>query len=83
MYCVCVYGMYVCTYCSRMAQWKRAGPITQRSVDQNYLLLETFFTIFFYQVFVPPPYMGAKKNSKIAFRGGTILVMNHCLLLGH
>ena len=24
---------------SRMAQWKRAGPITQRSVDRNYLLL--------------------------------------------
>ena len=22
-----------------MAQWKRAGPITQRSVDRNYLLL--------------------------------------------
>ena len=25
-----------------MAQWKRAGPITQRSVDRNYALLETF-----------------------------------------
>ena len=24
---------------SRMAQWKRARPITQRSVDRNYLLL--------------------------------------------
>ena len=27
---------------SRVAQWKRAGPITQRSVDRNYALL-TFF----------------------------------------
>ena len=27
---------------SRMAQWKRAGPITQRSVDRNYLLLIFF-----------------------------------------
>ena len=27
---------------SRVAQWKRAGPITQRSVDRNYALLETF-----------------------------------------
>ena len=27
---------------SRMAQWKRAGPITQRSVDRNYLLLNFF-----------------------------------------
>ena len=24
---------------SRVAQWKRAGPITQRSVDRNYALL--------------------------------------------
>ena len=27
---------------SRVAQWKRAGPITQRSVDRNYPLLATF-----------------------------------------
>lgn len=26
---------------SRVAQWKRAGPITQRSVDRNYALLQT------------------------------------------
>ena len=25
-----------------MAQWKRAGPITQRSVDRNNLLLKLF-----------------------------------------
>ena len=30
---------------SRMAQWKRAGPITQRSVDRNYLLLIFFSRI--------------------------------------
>ena len=31
-----------------MAQWKRAGPITQRSVDRNYALLNFFglMTIF-------------------------------------
>ena len=30
---------------SRVAQWKRAGPITQRSVDRNYvLLMPNFFT---------------------------------------
>ena len=28
---------------SRVAQWKRAGPITQRSVDRNYALLAFFF----------------------------------------
>ena len=27
---------------SRMAQWKRAGPITQRSVDRNHVLLTIF-----------------------------------------
>ena len=27
---------------SRVAQWKRAGPITQRSVDRNYALLIFF-----------------------------------------
>jgi hypothetical protein len=28
---------------SRVAQWKRAGPITQRSVDRNYALLISFY----------------------------------------
>ena len=27
---------------SRVAQWKRAGPITQRSVDRNHALLVIF-----------------------------------------
>ena len=31
-------------YKSRVAQWKRAGPITQRSVDRNHALLsETIY----------------------------------------
>ena len=29
-------------YGSRVAQWKRAGPITQRSVDRNYALLKFY-----------------------------------------
>ena len=28
--------------CSRVAQWKRAGPITQRSMDRNHSLLYFF-----------------------------------------
>ena len=32
--------------CSRVAQWKRAGPITQRSVDRNYALLNISFHNF-------------------------------------
>ena len=31
---------------SRVAQWKRAGPITQRSVDRNYALLILFGCLF-------------------------------------
>ena len=31
---------------SRVAQWKRAGPITQRSVDRNYALLNLLFSLF-------------------------------------
>ena len=30
------------SYGSRVAQWKRAGPITQRSVDRNHALLKIF-----------------------------------------
>ena len=28
--------------CSRVAQWERAGPITQRSMDRNHPLLDFF-----------------------------------------
>ena len=31
---------------SRVAQWKRAGPITQRSVDRNYALLTFLLFVF-------------------------------------
>ena len=34
---------------SRVAQWKRAGPITQRSVDRNYALLNFFLSGEFLQ----------------------------------
>ena len=37
---------------SRVAQWKRAGPITQRSVDRNHALLKLFrfFTLPTYHI---------------------------------
>ena len=31
---------------SSVAQWKRAGPITQRSMDRNHPLLTLFFSSF-------------------------------------
>ena len=36
---------------SRVAQWKRAGPITQRSEDQNLALLDSFFDFSFSLLF--------------------------------
>ena len=43
--------------CSRVAQWKRAGPITQRSMDRNHSLLfffclhaRTLLTFFFWSL---------------------------------
>ena len=35
---------------SRVAQWKRAGPITQRSVDRNHALLYQSVFKFFYLI---------------------------------
>ena len=36
---------------SRVAQWKRAGPITQRSEDQNLALLDVLVFSFFFVLF--------------------------------
>ena len=36
---------------SRVAQWKRAGPITQRSVDRNHALLVRIFIVKIYIMF--------------------------------
>ena len=37
---------------SRVAQWKRAGPITQRSEDQNLALLIIFFFFKIAQILI-------------------------------
>ena len=37
---------------SRVAHWKRAGPITQRSEDQNLALLTFLFLILFHSLLV-------------------------------
>ena len=39
-----------------MAQWKRAGPITQRSEDQNLALLKKIFFFFFHPVNACQPF---------------------------
>ena len=48
------------TWDSRVAQWKRAGPITQRSVDRNHALLgHSIFLLLFLtpkSVFISPPF---------------------------
>ena len=47
-----VYLLFLCIV-SRVAQWKRAGPITQRSEDQNLALLRVFlfpFALYFFRL---------------------------------
>ena len=46
---------------SRVAQWKRAGPITQRSVDRNHALLKFYRSIYTNK-------RQDKKNSLIRFK---------------
>ena len=36
---------------SRVAQWKRAGPITQRSEDRNLALLDSTFHYLQYMIY--------------------------------
>ena len=44
---------------SRVAQWKRAGPITQRSEDRNFALL---CFLFFYQFLLYAIYKTKNKS---------------------
>ena len=46
---------------SRMAQWKHAGPITQRSEDRNYLLL-IFFQEFRRKKLKQLPHKSTREN---------------------
>ena len=56
------------TISSRVAQWKRAGPITQRSEDQNLALLVYFYYLkeclktFNFLLFIYFSSMKLKKN---------------------
>ena len=56
-----------------MAQWKRAGPITQRSEDQNLALLTNYFLfvcffvfvfLLFYEIYFPFLVTAASKTFK-------------------
>ena len=41
-FCDPIFTTITTSITSRVAQWKRAGPITQRSVDRNHALLKMF-----------------------------------------
>ena len=58
-----------------MAQRKRAGPITQRSEDQNLALLEIFLQISFFS-----PVLDTKTKQKIQFARERLPSMNVLLL---
>merc|ERR1711911_243308 len=42
------WAIYPFFHHSSVAQWKRAGPITQRSMDRNHPLLHFFLFFFFF-----------------------------------
>ncbi len=78
---------------SRVAQWKRAGPITQRSIDRNYALLTSYFYYFFYLglavlmnngihlAYVPLAQWIARWTSKPKVLGSTPRWDEQCLVL--
>ena len=45
-----------------MAQWKRAGPITQRSEDQNLAMLKGFFFILYGHDLKPTLFVNSISN---------------------
>ena len=60
--------------CSRVAQWKRAGPITQRSLDRNQLMRtrwcqpKTFTPSAIVQWLVFPPVItGSPRETRVQF----------------
>ena len=54
--------------CSRVAQWERAGPITQRSMDRNHPLL----------VFFSPQGKHSNKTDAVTLFAGCFI--NMCVL---
>ena len=59
-----------------MAQWKRAGPITQRSVDRNYALLKTF-TLYISSKTVDKITHGETRTRNLRFRRPTPYPLGH------
>ena len=49
----CIVKYFKTSSVSRVAQWKRAGPITQRSEDQNLALLAFIFQFYSYKYTLP------------------------------
>ena len=64
---------------SRVAQWKRAGPITQRSEDQNLALLVILFSISLFRILLAS-YFEAKIN--ISLEGVTFHVSQNLARTG-
>ena len=68
---------------SRVAQWKRAGPITQRSVDRNHALLRTFFFLETFRFLVDSTFthnhIGGFRTQKKSIRSYEMYI--HSILL--
>ena len=63
---------------SRVAQWKRAGPVTRRSEDQNLALLVNFFVTLLLRIEFASYFVEAKLIN-IRKEGVTFYVIQNCL----
>ena len=66
---------------SRVAQWKRAGPITQRSMDRNHPLLDFFLSIGGSLSFTSPCFPLQIQNRPCWFKNGTDTTLCHYPLI--
>ena len=64
-----------------MAQWKRAGPITQRSMDRNHPLLDFFLSIGGSLSFTSPCFPLQIQNRPCWFKNGTDTTLCHYPLI--
>ena len=66
---------------SSVAQWKRAGPITQRSMDRNHPLLDFFLSIGGSLSFTSPCFPLQIQNRPCWFKNGTDTTLCHYPLI--
>ena len=75
------WAIYPFFHHSSVAQWKRAGPITQRSMDRNHPLLDFFLSIGGSLSFTSPCFPLQIQNRPCWFKNGTDTTLCHYPLI--